>query len=200
MELPSVDALEEATAYAATVKAYDALIDKLERGQQYTLIMKSLTRMDWKVPMGPAGSAAEYAWTANFPLTVADGPEPHAVSGRTIRNFEGRLIGGQCQYTGMPMLIDTAIDGTLADGRFQLKFNQKGMTLPPFGVQCPRGAGMAGPAQMAPQGPSNIEVEAVDKAKWVYDYAKTPMAMMMAPVARVSGDATVEVEACTKDE
>jgi hypothetical protein len=196
---PSADRWEEAAAYELEVAELRALIQRLAREPeaQYVLIFKSVARMDWKVPMGPAGVAAEYGSTASIPLEITEGLAPQSVSGHATRSFEGRIIGGLCQYTGMPMAIPMAVEGTLEDGVFKLRIDKDGQRLPPFGVLCPNGAGMAMPS-MAPPPPVTVELEARDGARLVYPYATSGAAMMTAAVGTLSGDAVLELEVTCK--
>jgi hypothetical protein len=196
---PSADRWEEAEAYELEVAELQKLVERLSRDLRYVLNFKSVARVDWTVPMGPAGTAAEYGSTARIPLEIEDGPAPQRVSGSATRSFEGRVIGGACQYTGMPMAIPMTVDGTLDDGRFKLSLDRGGQRLAPFGVQCPNGAGMAVPGTMAPPPPPTVEIEAVEGAKLTYPYAKSAAAMMLSPVGRLSGDAILEIELACKE-
>ena len=163
---PSSSAREEVAAYTGDVAVLKALIDKLTRDHEYVLHYKSVFRTDWKVPMGEMGTAAEYASTARMPLVVEKGPAPQHVSGSTVRIFEARLIGGACQYTGMPLRIRMTVDGTLDNGKFKLKFDKEGIHVPASGVRCPLGGSVGGgPRMEAPGLPGGVEIEAKDGAK-----------------------------------
>jgi hypothetical protein len=199
-DAPSADAWEEAEGYALEMAELQELVDRLSRDLGYLLQFKSLVRMDWQRPMGPLGSAAEYASTARVPLEIEEGPAPQRVTGLAPRNFEGRLIGGTCQYTGMPLKLQMTLDGTLDADSFKLKFNKDGMQVPGFGLRCPPGGGMSSAMMMPPQGPNEFEIQASQGAEVIYPYATSPMAMLMSQVARVSGDATMEIERICKPE
>lgn len=200
IDLPSADRSEEVQAHGLEIAELRRLIERLTRDIRYVLNLKSVARMDWTVPMGPAGYAAEYGSTARIPLEVEDGPAPQRVSGSARRSFEGRLIGGTCQYTGMPMDLPMAVDGTLDDGTFKLRIDKGGQQLAPFGVRCPGGAGMSTPAMMAPPPPPSVEIEARDGARFTYPYATSGAAMMLSAVGRLSGDAIMEIELTCKPE
>lgn len=196
---PSGDRAEEVAAYSLEIAELQKLIDRLSADLRFELSLKSVARMDWRVPMGPVGNAAEYGSTARIPLEVEDGPAPQRVTGRAPRIFEARVIGGVCQYTGMPLRIPMALDGTLEDGRFKLKIDKDGQQIPPFGVACPFGAGMALPSPAPPPPvPPSLDIEARDGARFVYDYSTGAAAMMTAAVGRLSGDAVLTIEAVCK--
>ncbi len=195
--MPSADRWEEVESYELEIAELQSLVEKLSADLQYALVFKSVARMDWKVPMGPVGTAAEYGSTALVPLEITEGPAPQSVSGRATRSFEGRIIGGACQYTGMPMMLPMVVEGTLEDGVFKLRIDKDGQRMSPFGVRCPNGSGMSVPV-MAPPPPVTVELEARDGARLVYPYATSGAAMMTSAVGTLSGDAVLEIEATCK--
>jgi hypothetical protein len=196
---PSADRWEEVQAYDLEIGELKRLVERLTREMRYVLILKSVARMDWTRYMGPVGTAAEFGSTARIPLEIEEGPAPQRVSGSATRSFEGRIIGGACQYTGMPMAIPMTVDGTLDEGVFKLRIDKDGQRLPPFGVACPRSSGMATPGMAPPPPPPSVEIEARDGAKYPYPYATSAAAMMLSPLGRLSGDAILEIELACKE-